>query len=215
MLSKFALYLIIEENGIGKKSLSDVVAHAVSGGVTAIQLREKNSSAKDFIDLGKHIKHLLRTHRSHIPLIINDRIDIAMAIEADGVHLGQNDMPYDDARKILGKSIIIGLTVETIEQAQIASKFDVDYLGLSAVFSTRTKPEASPYWDTEKIKEIRAFTNKELIGIGGINQTNAEAILKSGLDGIALSSFICQASTLNELAARTQSLKSMLEKHYE
>jgi thiamine-phosphate pyrophosphorylase len=213
MLNQYALYLIIGEDDIGEIELSDLVSCAISNGVTAVQLRGKNSTTRNFVDLGKKLKKLLLAQDKYVPLIINDRTDIALAVEADGVHIGQTDIDYFDARKILGENAIIGLTVETLEQAEAALELGVDYLGLSAVFSTPTKPEALPYWTPEKIKTIRPMTKQKLIGIGGINQSNAGILLNAGLDGIAISSFICQATSLTEVATRTRKLRFIMEGH--
>lgn len=190
-----------------------VIRCAAENGATAVQLREKNLSTKKFIELGKKAKDILAP--TSTPLIINDRIDVAQVIQADGVHLGQTDMSYPEAREIMGKKSLIGLTVETVEEVQEAQKFDVDYLGLSALFATQTKPEANPYWSSQNIKLLESFNRHTLVGIGGINLDNALSVLNTGLHGIAISSNICAGRNLKEIAQRTRSLKNIINQYQE
>ena len=153
-----------------------------------VQLREKNISTIEFYNIACSLKTLLKSH--NIPLIINDRLDIAIATDADGIHIGQTDMPYDVVRKILGKNKIIGLSVETIEQARQANELDVDYIGLSPVFSTNTKTDINTPLELKGIREIASFTKHQTVAIGGINTRNTADIIKNGADGIAVISAI-------------------------
>ncbi|HOU78238.1 MAG TPA: thiamine phosphate synthase, partial [Syntrophales bacterium] len=124
---------------------------------------------------------------------INDRLDVALAVGADGVHVGQDDMPYPLARAVLGKKMIIGLSVETWEDVEAAEKWDVDYLGVSPVFATPTKTDTKGSWGLEGITRIRSFSRHPLVAIGGLNATNTGAAVRAGADGIAVVSAICAA----------------------
>ena len=137
------------------------------------------------------IKALLAPFK--VPLIINDRLDVALAVEADGVHVGQEDMPYEIARKLLGSRAIIGLSVETWEDVERAQGLDVDYLGVSPVFATPTKTDTKEPWGREGLSRIRAFSRHPLVGIGGLNASNAEAVVMAGANSVAVVSAICAA----------------------
>ncbi|MCX7788045.1 MAG: thiamine phosphate synthase, partial [Spirochaetes bacterium] len=138
-----------------------------------------------------------------IPLLINDRADVALATEADGVHIGQSDMPYPLARKLLGPHAIIGLSVETYDELLQTEAFDVDYLGIGPVFPTATKTDhKGNFWGIEGLKWAREHSHHRLIAIGGINETNASDIAKTGMDGIAVVSAIVSAPDPKEAAFR-------------
>ena len=173
------------------RSLLDIIRAAVAGGTSLVQLREKDCSTREFVELGKAVITILTEY--DVPLIINDRIDVALAIGAQGVHIGQSDMPYQQARAILGAQAIIGLSVETPEQALEANQFDVDYLGLSPVFATATKKDLPPHLGLGGIEEIRALSQHKLIAIGGIHSANAEEVINAGAHGLAVVSALCAA----------------------
>jgi thiamine-phosphate pyrophosphorylase len=181
------------------RALEDVVQAAVRGGVTAVQLREKHYPMAEFISLASRLKSLLGS--SGVPLIINDRVDVALASGADGVHLGQRDISVSEARRRLGPDAVIGLSVETMTQALNAESLDVEYLGVSPIFSTPTKPDAGMAWGLEGLRSLRARTRHVLVAIGGIDASNADGVLAAGADGLAVVSAIC-ASTDPEAAAR-------------
>lgn len=183
-----SLYLVTDRSLSNGRSQEYIVEEAVKGGATVVQLREKDMSTRDFYRLAKSLMSLLKP--MGIPLIINDRLDIALAVGADGLHIGQSDLPYEVARKLLGKDKIIGLSVETIEQARMANELDVDYIGLSPVFSTNTKLDINTPLGLSGIKEIAGFTKHKTVAIGGINLSNAKSIIESGADGIAVVSAI-------------------------
>jgi len=183
-----SLYLVTDRDLSKGRSLDHLVEEAVKGGVSMVQLREKNVSTIEFYNIACSLKSLLKVH--NIPLIINDRLDIAIACDADGLHIGQSDMPYEVVRKILGKDKIIGLSVETIQQARDANSLDVDYIGLSPVFSTDTKTDINTPLELEGIKEIASFTKHKTVAIGGIKTSNTADIIRSGADGIAVVSAI-------------------------
>ena len=140
--------------------------------------------------------------------MINDRLDVALASAADGVHIGQRDMAYSDARRLLGPEAIIGVSVETPREAEAAEGLDCDYLGVSPVFPTPTKTDVATSWGLEGLRELRRRSRKLLVAIGGINRSNAAAVLDAGADGIAVVSAICAARD-HEAAARE--LKAIVE----
>jgi len=207
------LYLVTDRDLSKGRSLDWVVEKATKGGVTVVQLREKDMETKDFIEEAKRIKKILEPY--NIPLIINDRVDVALAIGADGVHLGQTDMPYPMARKILGNEAIIGLSVESIEQAEEANQFDVDYIAISPVFTTPTKEELTQELGISGVQKITGISKHPSVGIGSIKPHNAESIIKAGADGIAVVSAICSAENpeeaASELIAKVQKAKSLME----
>jgi len=194
MKKKFdpSLYLVTDPGLSMGRPIEYIVEQAIKGGATMVQLREKDVSTLDFVNRAVHLKMLLSPY--NVPLIINDRLDVALAADADGLHIGQQDMPYAIARKILGKHKIIGLSVETIEQAREANNLDVDYIGLSPIFVTGTKPELVHAFGFEGIREIAAFTKHTMVAIGGINAQNAADVLNAGAHGLALVSAISSAN---------------------
>lgn len=189
----YSLYLVTDENISGNRTVIDIVKQAVEGGVTMVQLREKDLNTRLFIEKALALKKILNP--LNIPLIINDRIDIAIAIEADGVHVGQTDMPFHLVKKIVPAGMLIGLSVETMEQAEEAEALDIDYFGVSPVFSTPTKTnfKETP-WGLKGLSKLKSFSKHPLVAIGGINKSNAAEILKAGADGIAVVSAICSSS---------------------
>ena len=185
------LYFVTDRGLCGDKTLADVVLQAVRGGAACVQLREKDVATRFFVEEALRIKALLAPFKA--PLIINDRLDVALAVEADGVHVGQEDMPYEIARRLMGPRAIIGLSVETWEDVERAQGLDVDYLGVSPVFATPTKTDTKEPWGREGIARIRAFSRHPLVGIGGLNASNAEAVVMAGADSVAVVSAICAA----------------------
>lgn len=185
----YSLYLVTDRELCGETGVVETVLQAVAGGVRVVQLREKALDTRRFIETATLLKLALTPLR--VPLLINDRVDVALASGADGVHIGQSDMPYDKARALLGPDAIIGLSVETQEQVNEAKRLDVDYLGISPVFATTTKKDAAAPWGLEGVRRIRLVTNHLLVGIGGIHAENAADVLMAGADGVAVVSAIC------------------------
>jgi thiamine-phosphate pyrophosphorylase len=185
------LYLVTDRDLCGGRPLAEIALAAVRGGAACVQLREKNLPTRAFVEEAKSIKALMAPFE--VPLIINDRIDVALAVGAEGVHIGQEDMPYPLARIILGREIIIGLSVETWDDVEQAEEWDVDYLGVSPVFETPTKTDTRGSWGLEGIARIRAYSRHPLIAIGGLNRKSAGAAMQAGADGIAVVSAICAA----------------------
>ena len=185
------LYLVTDRSLCGGRPLEEVVLQAVRGGAACVQLREKDISTRSFIEEAVRIKALLAPFR--VPLIINDRVDVALAGGADGVHVGQDDMPYAMARRLMGPGAIIGLSVETWDDVEKARNLDVDYLGVSPVFETPTKTDTKGSWGLNGLTKIRARLRHPLVGIGGLNRDNAADAVLAGADGVAVVSAICAA----------------------
>jgi thiamine-phosphate pyrophosphorylase len=175
----------------GARSLDDVVLQALKGGITCVQLREKDVSTRFFVEEAQKVKTL--TAQFKVPLIINDRLDVALAAHADGIHIGQEDMPYKEARRFMGPKAIIGLSVERWDDVVTAQELDVDYLGVSPIFETPTKTDTKGSWGLEGLARIKAFSRHPLVAIGGLNATNAEDAVMAGADCIAVVSAICAA----------------------
>ncbi len=186
------IYLVTDRELCGGLSVENIVIKAVKAGVSCVQLREKHASTKQFVKTAVRLKEIMSNF--HIPLIINDRIDVALASDADGVHIGQKDMPFKMARKIMGPDAIIGLSVETWADVTKAQEFDVNYLGISPVYPTSTKKDTKKPWGLQGIAEIKTFSRHTLVAIGGINKSNAEQVIKSGADCLAVVSAICAAA---------------------
>ncbi len=196
----YSLYLVTDRKLSLGRSLIDVIRPAVEGGVTVVQLREKEVASREFYREAVKIKEFLDARG--IPLIINDRLDIALAIDAAGVHLGQEDLPVDVARKILGPDKVIGASVFTPEEAILAEAAGADYLGLSPIFVTSTKPELTSQIGIEGIGPIRRATRLPLVGIGSMNETNTCSVIRAGLDGVAVVSAICCKEDVRAAAER-------------
>ena len=189
-------------------TVEDAVRQALLGGVTMVQLREKNCSAKEFFETAQRVKKI--TDQAGVPLIINDRVDIALAVDADGVHVGQSDIPAAEARRLLGPDKIIGVSARTVEQARKAEADGADYLGVGAMFVTGTKQDAK-VTSKEELKRIRAAVAIPIVAIGGIKADNVEELKETGIDGVAVVSAVIAAeniaSAAEELAGRVKELK--------
>ncbi len=167
------------------------ILESIKGGVSIVQLREKNASFEEFVEIARQLKAILRPLQ--IPLIINDRVDVALAARADGIHLGQSDHDVKVARKTLGGNAIIGLSIETLKQAEQAVNMPVDYLAISPIFPTQTKHDCARHLGLEGLKKISAISPFPVIAIGGINEDNAKMIMEAGAKGIAVVSAIFDA----------------------
>ncbi|NMD43685.1 MAG: thiamine phosphate synthase, partial [Firmicutes bacterium] len=182
------LYLVTDRSLTRGRPLEEVVARAVQGGVTAVQLREKEVNTRFFVELARQLKALLAP--SGVPLLINDRVDLALAVGVDGVHLGQEDLPYPAARQLLGPQALIGLSVETEPQVLAAEDYDVAYLGVSPIFPTPTKTDTRGSWGLDGLARVRRLSRHPLVAIGGPNAANAGAAVTAGADSIAVVSAI-------------------------
>ncbi len=194
----YSLYLVTDRALSKGRSNLEIVEQAIAGGVTCVQLREKNCSTRTFVEEGRALKNILQSYK--IPLIINDRVDVAMAVGAEGVHLGQDDMDLIDARRLVGPDIIIGISVESIADAREAAINGADYLGISPVYATPTKTDTAPPLGLKGIRHIRQEVDLPLVAIGGINETNCAEVMAAGADGLAVVSALVSAPSPKEAA---------------
>jgi len=181
-----------------------IAKEAILGGATIIQLREKNADSREFLNIAKLLLNL--TKKAKIPLIINDRVDIALAANADGVHLGQEDMPIAEARRIVGKNKIIGISATDLKEAIKAEEQGADYLGVGPVFPTPSKEDATEPMGIEGLIEVREYVKIPLVAIGGINRENIDKVIQAGANGIAVISAVALAPDIRE-ATRELALK--------
>lgn len=186
------LCLVTDRSFLRGVSLSDVVAAAVDGGVTLVQLREKTLDIVAFAELGRAIKELLQP--LGVPLIINDSVEVAAAVGADGLHVGQGDLPTEAARALLGPNATIGLSITAIEQMRKADVRFADYLGVGPIFASPTKPDAAAPLGLEGLALARTMTALPIVAIGGISAENATQTMAAGANGIAVVSAIMGAA---------------------
>lgn len=185
--SVLSLYAVTDRRWCGEKTFEQQIEESIEGGITILQLREKNITYQKFKDEGIKVKKICSAY--YIPFIIDDDVYLAKEIDADGVHIGQSDMKLIDARKVLGNEKIIGVSVQTVEQAVSAEKYGADYLGVGAVFSTNTKDDADSV-SLETLKAICASVSIPVVAIGGITFENIASLSGSGISGIAAISAI-------------------------
>jgi len=183
-----SLYLITNQKLAGSRSLSDIVRDAIEGGVTIVQYREKDAPTKYMIEQAREIHAV--TKAAGVPLIIDDRIDVMLAVGAEGVHVGQSDMPADLARKLIGPGKILGVTAKNVEQAIKGEKDGADYLGCGDIFGTTSKADAGTPIGLNGFRDRKNSVSIPVVGIGGVYASNAASVIKSGADGIAVISAI-------------------------
>lgn len=181
-----SLYLVTDNSDDVEKFLN-TIEEAIKGGTTVVQIREKTADTLDFYNLALRVKEI--TTKYNVPLIINDRVDVALAIDADGVHVGQSDMPCDVTRRLIGENKILGVSAATIEEAKKAQKDGADYIGTGAVFPTQTKDDA-PSVTKQELKEIVDSIDIPVVAIGGINLENAHELVDTGISGLSVVSAI-------------------------
>lgn len=198
------LYAITDRTWLGDETLYSQVEQALKGGATMIQIREKELAEEDFYEEAVEIQKLCRSYR--VPLIINDNVELAKKIDADGVHVGQSDMEAGAVRSMLGPDKIIGVTAKTIEQAQFAQANGADYLGVGAVFHTGTKSNAKEITH-DQLQEICACVEIPAVAIGGITRANVEQLQGRGMAGVAVVSAIFAQS---DIEAATRELKDVV-----
>lgn len=203
MKPDYSLYLVTDRMLMSTKTLGEAVEQAVIGGCTMVQLREKEISSLDFYILASEMKKI--TDRYGIPLIINDRIDIAMAVGAAGVHIGQKDIPADIARKLIGKDMLLGVSAASVAEAVNATQAGADYLGVGAMFPTGTKTDAS-HVSMEELGRIRRAVDIPIVVIGGISKENAMLFQPMGIDGLAVVSAVIAQPDIKKSAAGLKSL---------
>ena len=206
-----SLYLVTDRGLSLGRSTVDIVRAAVAGGVTCVQLREKECSTRQFVAEARAVREVLTG--TGIPLIINDRIDVALAVGADGVHLGQTDMLIADARRMVGKDMLIGISAECVDDAVRAESEGADYVGISPVFSTPTKTDTAPALGLDGVARIRAAVSLPLVGIGGIGPGNAAGVIRAGCDGVAVVSAIVSAPDPRKAAAELKTIIRQAKEH--
>jgi thiamine-phosphate pyrophosphorylase len=192
-IQDYRLYLVTDRDLCRGRHLLEVIKEAVRGGVTVVQLREKDLPCRKFVDIAREVKIFLV--QNNVPLIINDRADVALAIEADGIHVGQEDMHVRDVRKLVGPEMTIGLSVNTVAQAQEANHLPIDYIGVGPLYPTRTKKDAKKPLFPEGFKVIRKISLHPVVAIGGISVGTAAEVMRAGAHGLAVVSDICAADS--------------------
>ncbi|MDR2886248.1 MAG: thiamine phosphate synthase [Rikenellaceae bacterium] len=186
------LYLVTDRALLLGKDLLWTVREAAAGGVTMVQLREKECATREFVELARAVKGVLEPFR--VPLLVNDRVDVALAAGADGVHVGQSDMAVADVRRLMPPGAIVGLSAESEAQLIEAEGLPIDYIALSPVFSTPTKTDTVIEWGLEGISRAKGLTRHPIVAIGGIHLGNAAAVRAVGADSVCVVSAICSAT---------------------
>ncbi|MCP2238976.1 thiamine phosphate synthase [Thermoanaerobacterium thermosaccharolyticum] len=203
-----SLYLVTDRNLLkAGRDFYDAVEESLKNGVTMLQLREKDISSKEFYEIAVRLKDIAAKY--NVPFIINDRIDIALSVDADGVHLGQEDLPCSIARKILGDDKIIGISAGCVDEAVKAEKDGADYIGAGAVFYTGTKKDIGEAIGLLNLKKIKEAVNIPVVAIGGIKYSNATDVLETGVDGISVVSEIMAS---DDIGFATRRLRDIISK---
>lgn len=199
----YSLYLVTDHRNKTEEEFLNIIEEAIKGGTSIVQLREKTASTKDFYQLALEVKEI--TTRYDVPLLINDRIDIALAVDSEGVHLGQDDMPADIARKIIGDDKILGVSASTVEEAIKAQIDGADYIGSGAVFPTATKDDADSV-SKEELKSIVDSIDIPVVAIGGITIENASELKDTGIAGFSVVSAIMSADDPKEASQKLREI---------
>ena len=199
----YSVYLVTDRRDKTDEEFLNIIEEAIKGGTTVVQLREKTASTKEFYDLALRVKEI--TSRYGVPLLINDRIDIALAVDSEGVHIGQDDMPADIAREIIGEDKILGVSASTVEEAKKAEKDSADYIGSGAVFPTATKDDADSV-SKEELKKIIDSIDIPVVAIGGITVENAHTLKGSGIAGFSVVSAIMSAEDPKEASGKLKEI---------
>ena len=192
-MKELKLYLVTDSDILRGRDFYNCIEEALKGGVTMLQLREKNASGKEFLEKAIKLREL--TKKYNVKFIINDRVDIAMLCDADGVHVGQSDIPANKVRELIGEDKIVGVSARTVEEALTAKENGADYLGVGAMFTTRTKLDAKSV-SIEKLKEIKERVELPLVAIGGLSLSNIDKLKECNIDGYAVVSAILGAENI-------------------
>lgn len=185
------LYLVTDPHLGGGRALLDIVAAALQGGVTLVQLRDKEADGRALLEQARALKALLDP--AGVPLLINDRVDIALAAGAAGCHVGQTDLPVEEARALLGPDAILGTSLDAVEQARVADPEHLDYVAYGPFAATTTKGDAGPPIGAAGLAAVRALTALPLVAIGGVSEANLGAAVAAGADGVAVVAAIMAA----------------------
>ena len=199
----YSVYLVTDSRDKTEEEFLAIIEEAIKGGTSIVQLREKTASTKDFYELALKVKEI--TSRHDVPLLINDRIDIALAIDSEGVHIGQDDMPADIARAIIGDEKILGVSASTVDEAVKAQKDGADYIGSGAVFPTSTKDDADSV-SKDELKEIVNSIDIPVVAIGGITLENAQELKDTGISGFSVVSAIMSAKDPQEASEKLKEI---------
>ena len=199
----YSVYLVTDHRDKTDAEFLKVIEEAINGGTTIVQLREKTASTKDFYDLALKVKEI--TSKYDVPLLINDRIDIAIAVDSEGVHIGQDDMPADIARRIIGEDKILGVSASTVNEAIKAESDGADYIGSGAVFPTATKDDADAV-SKQQLKDIVNSIDIPVVAIGGINLDNAGTLKDTGIAGFSVVSAIMSAEDPREASRKLKEI---------
>ncbi len=191
----YSLYLCTDRGLMSSATIEEAVEQAILGGTGVIQLREKDMDAGDFVRMAESVKQI--TEKYQVPLIINDRIDVALAVGADGVHVGQRDIPAKMVREMIGPDMLLGVSATTVEEAVQAVADGADYLGVGAMFATNTKDDAKIV-TIEELKRIREAVSVPIVVIGGINMQTLEQFKGYGIDGLAVVSAVMAAQDVKQ-----------------
>jgi len=197
-----SLYVLTDKNLSRGRSHAEVVRAAIAGGATAIQYREKEASTREMVESARELREVCRA--AGVLFIVNDRVDVAMAVDADGVHVGQDDMPADLVRALIGPDKVIGVSAGNVPDALRAQADGADYLGVGAIYATATKADAGAPTGLAVLTEIRRHVKLPIVGIGGINLANTAAVIKAGADGISVVSAVVSADDVEQAARRLQ-----------
>ena len=200
----FDLYVITDEKIAGGRSHAGIAQHAVSGGADIIQLRDKSRSCAELTAVGREIAAV--TRKAGVVFIVNDRLDVAIACGADGVHLGQDDIRVSTARQLAPPGFIIGVSVGKVEEAVEAEREGADYVALSPTFSTASKDNAGPGLGLDRLREIRRAVSLPIVAIGGISRQNARDVIAAGADGIAVISAVVSSPDMTAAARELKDL---------
>ena len=192
-MKELKFYLVTDSDILRGRDFYNSIEEALKGGVTMLQLREKNASGKEFLEKAIKLREL--TKKYNVKFIINDRVDIAMLCDADGVHVGQSDIPANKVRELIGEDKIVGVSARTVEEALKAKENGADYLGVGAMFTTRTKLDAKSV-SIEKLKEIKEVIKLPVVAIGGLSLSNIDKLKECNVDGYAVVSAILGAENI-------------------
>lgn len=200
----WSVYIITDRRVAGQRPILDVVRAALRGGASAVQLREKAATTREMIELGQALHAI--TQAAGVPLILNDRVDVALAVDAEGIHVGQDDIPAALARRLIGPDRILGVSAGTVAEAQQAEQAGADYLGVGDVYGTPTKPDAGTPIGVEGLTKILRAASIPVLAIGGITPENAGAIIEAGAAGVAVISAIVGAPKPEAAARRLRAV---------
>ncbi|MDR5695985.1 MAG: thiamine phosphate synthase [Armatimonadota bacterium] len=191
---------VITDRRLSGRSHEEVAEAAIRGGATVIQFREKDASTREMVEIASRLREI--TKRYGVPLIVNDRVDVALAVDADGVHVGTEDMPIAIAKRLIGPGKVVGASASTVEEALFAVEQGADYLGVGSIFATGTKVDAGPPIGIERLVEIASRVPIPVVAIGGIHHGNVAEVIRAGANGVAVISAVVAAEDIADSTRR-------------